>query len=301
MNEREVTALLERRAAAVATSDPPIDAILDAGGRDSGGHRHRRAFLAAAAALMLVVAAGVAWDSARDESSPSLPTDAPLPTHEGFRWVGMNGIAVEVPLSWATDAVHCGTPLSDTVVFPAGVKANCGLGATKSFSVARFVVASTSGGLQNVTHRSTTIDGVPARVGDASRVFSTGTPDPGNGCSGSSLGCFPLYGGAIYVPSRDVVIWVESPHKQTVTDIIDSARVIPGGYVAVPDVTGMQQSLAADTLGTLDLDPEPQCPGGGHVCDGSLVVWRLEPAAGTIVNTGSRVAMVVASEIVATQ
>jgi hypothetical protein len=293
MNEREVTALLERRAAAVPTSDPAIDEILHAARRDSGPHRHRTAFLAAAAVLALLLGIGIVWDAARDEMSRPSPVDRPLPVNDGYRWVGMNGIAVEVPLSWATDAVRCGKPSSDTVVFHVMDVQNlsCGLGATADFSVIDFEVASTSGGLQNVTDRSTTIDGVPARIGDASRVISLGTPDPADGCSGSALGCFPLYSGAIYVPSLDVVVWVESPHKQTVTDIVDGARVIPDGYVAVPDVTGMQQSVAADTLGRQGLAPDSVCPHGAPACDGSLTVDQIFPLPGSVVPAGSHVAM----------
>jgi hypothetical protein len=79
MSERDVTTLLERRAAAVSASDPPLEEILRA--RQPGGHRRLAAILAAAA-VAVALAASLTWVLARDRA-PSQPTGAPHNVRSG--------------------------------------------------------------------------------------------------------------------------------------------------------------------------------------------------------------------------
>jgi hypothetical protein len=294
MNEREVTALLERRASVVPTSDPPTDAILDAARRGPARHRHRKAFLAAAAALVLVVGAGVAWDAARNQSSPPLPTDTPLPVHEGYRWVGMNGIAFEVPASWTTSDSVCADPTVDTVVVDWRGRDACPAGILPSVSSLHLGTLDARNFIAEVAppraRHTISIDGVAA--------IRTDLVDLACGGPISAQDCTSVFGASVLIPSKNVLAWVVSPRRSIVIDIFDSARTIPDGYLAVPDLSGMSASRAADALGALGLDPDPLCPDGGQVCGGDLIVRRLDPPPGTVVAFGSHVSMVLGPEIV---
>jgi hypothetical protein len=289
MNERDVTALLERRATAVPTSDPPIDEILEAVRRGPRRHRHRNAFLAAAAVLALIVGAGVSWDAARDESSPPLPTDTPLPVHDGYRWVGMNGIAIEVPASWAMSDGTCAPESLDTVVFEQAFDETCQ--DPRVDPDASSLHFETLESRNFIAEMAAPQEQHTISIGRA-QALVTDTLDIS--CGPTTLGpCVPVFGSSIEVPSRNVLVWVESPAHATPGDILATARTIPEGYVAVPTVIGREQWRAADQLGRLGLRPKSLCPGGGHVCDGALPVRRQEPAPGTIVTMGSPVRMVV--------
>jgi hypothetical protein len=298
MNDRDVTALLERRAGAVSTSEPPIDAIVAAARAGRPDRRRRAAFLAAAAVLVLILGSGAAWIAERDHASstgpvsPSRPTGLPtqplLPPEHGFRWAGLGTIAFRVPSSWTTSDGGCSDATVGTVVVNPPRSDICAQvwPGKSSLHLAdldpRNFIAEMepSGGEHHVS-----IDGVPALVTDP--------VDLSCGRDATSP-CASLYGVSVEVPSRNVLAWAVSPSRSTAVDIAASARVIPDGYSAVPSLVGAPQSNAADALGQLGLAPETLCPGGGHVCDGGFTVAQTDPLGGSIVPDGSVVQMLAA-------
>jgi hypothetical protein len=287
MNDRDVTALLERRAAAVPSSRPPIDAIIDAapGGRP---HGHRTAFLAAAAVLALVIGAGVVWDSSRDDASPPPPTDTTLPVHDGYRWFAMNGIAVEVPASWTTASVGSCPPESvDAVVFDQEANAVC--------QDPRIDPQASSVHFESLDSRNFIAEMArPSQQHTISigghRALATDLVEL-NCPPRSPVDCESVSGASVEVSELDVVIWVESPNPSTVEDVLASARALPDGYVAVPDLTGAAHSSAGRTVLELGLKPESLCSDGGQVCDLGLTIAQTDPLAGSVVPIGSVVAL----------
>jgi hypothetical protein len=293
MNEREVTALLERRAATVPPSEPPIDAIF---GTASGTrrHRHRTAFLAAPAVLTLIIGGGVAWEAAQDHS-PSVPAlaDSPLPTHEGYRWVGMSGIAVEVPDSWTTSDNTCAPEAVDTVVF-----GHSGVDTCQDPRVdprASSLHFETLDSRNFIAEMASSSEQHAISIGDLSAYrtdpIELNCPQP------RPDDCESVFGGSVEIAATGVLVWVESPDRATVTAVLGSIRLVPDEYVAVPNVIGMAQSRAADILGKAGLSPTTQCPGGGHVCDGSFTVRRITPSTGSVVATAADVSMTVGPEV----
>jgi hypothetical protein len=286
MNEREVTALLERRAAAVPISEAPIDEIIRTS-TGAGRHRHRTALVSAAAVLALIVGAGIAWEAAQDDS-PTLPAPAgePLPVHDGYRWVGMNGIAVEVPGSWTTSVSSCTPEAVDAVVFDEHMTFPCPPRIDPRASSLHFETLDSRNFIAETARRSqqhrVSIGSVQALVTDPVEL---------NCDSGLTRRCNSVFGASIEVPSMNLLAWVESPNAAVAADVIASATQIPDGYVAVPAVTGTAQSQAADAIGKLGLTPNSLCPNGGHVCDGALSVRRTDPPAGAVIAAGSRVSI----------
>jgi hypothetical protein len=288
VNEREVTALLERRASTVTPSDPPIDEIVTTARRQSSRTGHRLAVIAGAAVLAFIVTAGMLWDAVRDESSTPAPTDTPLPVHDGYRWVGMNGIAIEVPASWQTSETGCAPEAADAVVFDYLAKLPCYPRIDPRASSLHFETLDSRNFIAEMARRSDqrrfSIDGAQA--------LRSGPVELNCGSTAADSGfCIPVFGVSIEVPSRNLLVWVESSSKVIASEVIASATPIPDGYRAVPAVGGMAQSLAADALGEQGLIPNSLCPNGGHVCGGGLIVDRTDPASGAIVAAGARVSM----------
>jgi hypothetical protein len=288
MNEREVTALLERRGAVVPPSDPPIDEILRTS-RAAGRHRHRTALLSAGAVLTLIVGVGIAWEAAQD-GAPSLPAPAasPLPTQEGYRWVGMSGIAVEVPGSWTTSESPCAPEAVDSVVFDEHMMSfPCLPRIDPRASSLHFETLDSRNFIAEMARRSQ-----QHRVSIGGGVQALVTDPVDLTCDVSlTRSCTSVFGASIEVPSMNLLAWVESPRAAVAADTISSATRIPDGYVAIPPVSNIAQAKAADAIGKLGLAPVSLCPAGGHVCEGDLAVRRTDPGAGTLVAVGTRVSI----------
>jgi hypothetical protein len=245
--------------------------------------------------LALLVGAGIAWEATQDDSSP--PTSTPLPVHEGYRWVGMNGVAVEVPDSWMTNVAICGpSALNIVVVDWRGGFACAGPGTGINPYASSLHIAKLSDARNFIAEMAPPDADHDVSIG-ALAAYRTDPielncpqPRPGD--------CTSVVGGSIEVPDADLLVWVESPHSTTVATILDSIRIIPDSQVAVPNVTGMAQSRAADRLGRLGLAPVTQCPRGGRVCDGGFIVRWTTPETGSVIATGTEVTMVVSSDVV---
>jgi hypothetical protein len=204
----------------------------------------------------------------------------------------MNGIAVEVPASWTTSDGTCAPESLDTIVFEQAFDETCqDPRVDPDASSLHFETLGSRNFIAEMTapHEQHTVSlgGVQALVTDTIEI----------NCLPTTLGpCMPVFGSSIEVPSRNVLVWVESPARAIPGDILATATGIPDGYVAVPTLIGQAQWRAADHLGRLGLDPTSRCPGGGHVCDGALIVRRTEPLSGSVVAAGSEVAIVLSSE-----
>jgi hypothetical protein len=124
VNDQSLTDLLESRAADVPVGPPPLAEI-------HRGARRRRSYgvLVVAAAAAATIGVVALWPGPSDPGRDSTPvaTDAPSPDvpPAGFRWVGMDGVAVAVPREWGTNATRCGTPMRDTAIVDVGAVDAC--------------------------------------------------------------------------------------------------------------------------------------------------------------------------------
>jgi hypothetical protein len=243
--------------------------------------------MAAAAVIALISAAGAAWDATRHDTAPARPVETSLPAHEGYRWVGMNGIALEVPASWTTFDSGCAPNAVDSVVFDEHLKLPC--------LAQRIDPKASSLHLETLDSRNFIAEIAPPSeehrisVGGVQALVTD--PVELNCPSGTHSSCVPVYGVSIEVPSMNLLAWAESPTAAIAADTIASATPIPDGYVAVPAVNDLAQAHAATLIGKRGLSPESMCPSGGHVCDGDLAVRRTDPVAGTVVAAGARVSI----------
>lgn len=281
MNEDEATRLFSRAAQAI----PPVR-LAPAHQLISGGKRLQRrqrllGVVGVAAAAALTVGAGALWlpgSSGSADAPPAGnetnagPTENDLPAApSGTRWLGFNGVMVAVPRSWSVNDTRCGQPLSDTVVFhDTGDVRDCLAPGSDRFSLLRAVSLSSPVGSRwrGMEGEAEDIDGVPA-----TRV---------NRCDSSVS---PMCNDALIVPSRDAVFLVALPDDAGAA-VLDSARLVPDGYSAVPSLLGIHSFDAEDVVSEAGLTFEPPCR--AENCRFALLVFQ-EPLAGSIVTSGSAV------------
>lgn len=226
MNDDNLTDLLEARAADVPVGPPPLAQMH----RDAV--RRRRSYvagLAAAAAVVVTVGAVAVWPdgsgSERDSvplasDSPSQPASDDVPP-AGFRWVGIGQAAIAVPDSWATNAIGCGTPQTDTVVVDVSVIEACAMPYPKDTS---------SVWLRERQPVDEIATWTPVEVDGEEALRS---PDERfDGFRGATL-----YRASIYLRGRDVVFEASSTVSQEVVDEVLSRITILDTLVAVPGVS----------------------------------------------------------------
>jgi hypothetical protein len=275
--ETQTRDVLVRAADQVDVEPPPIDAMLG-----SVARRRRRiaAAIAGLSAAAVVVAVAVVNSGGDERRAPSTSTPTAPTTAPGTRLVGMNGVMVSVPLDWGTNRVKCGTALADTVYFDTGEVRLCRVVPTRPVSVLRISDVGENDSafqLAQEAHQPTTIDGVEA----FRRPTRNSTPacpmsrpmDVRVECGGVS------YDGVLYVPSLGVVFSVSATSRGVVDPILDSAHLIPDGYVAIPlNTTGSElQALGLQVDLRGDIDPDRVAP--------------TQPQVGTVVAIGSGVSV----------
>ncbi|MFY9914590.1 MAG: PASTA domain-containing protein, partial [Nocardioidaceae bacterium] len=220
--------------------------------------------------------------------SPTGGERTALQTPVGTRLVGYGGVAVAVPDGWGVGQTRCGTPIRDTVDFrPHRIgDRSCYL----PQRVSSLTVASTSyaGAATDV--------GRAKLAGDIDGVYFFRTPlrQTCPEWPAGRSGCRSLWHGALVVPSRDVVLTVDSRHKATVSSVLGSMRLIPDGYTAVPDFTGLWDGRATPLAQQAGLVWKSACPAGSQ-CDMS-VIEATDPAAGSVVPVGTTVTQVSPAE-----
>jgi hypothetical protein len=272
--ETQTRDVLLRAADEVVVEPPPIGELLG-----SAARRRRRivAVVAGVSAAAVVVAVAVV-SSGGHESGPvtsTTPTTAP-----GTRLVGMNGVMVSVPAAWANDRVKCGTPIGDTVMWDTATVQLCQIVPSPEVSVLQIADVGQNNSALSLAQRARE----PVTVGglEAYRLpthhFAPSCPASGPG--GKPVQCpYPRYEGTLFIPSLAVVLFASSPHRGVVDPILDSARLIPDGYVAIPS------AATGSELQTMGLDIDLQ---GGV---GPFKIASTDPPAGDIVAIGSTVSV----------
>ncbi|MBA3266144.1 MAG: META domain-containing protein [Nocardioidaceae bacterium] len=210
----------------------------------------------------------------------------------GNRLVGMNGIAVEVPKDWGTNETQpakCdgeSVPVANTVVFPV----EGGLFLTpcmlpQGWSSLHVVSLDDSAVAEAIPDYEAAgdIDGVP--------VFRSHVRPRICGRS-----CLPnQFNGALILPSENVLMFVNSPQKSIIEDVLGSVRLIPEGYTAVPNLAGLyDDSEVAPIVQEAGLIWENRCPEGAD-CD-IAPIEATDPAAGSVVPVGTPVRAVSADQ-----
>lgn len=281
MTDQELPDLLDRLASRHAVGAPPTDAMLAAASR-----RHRRratwAAVGTIGAVAAVMVAGVVLPRLPDGRTP--PQGVPLTSSPGgFRLVGVGHLGIQVPDSWATNALHCDQPTADTVVVN-GAMAD---GASRLCLV--------------------TVPTVPDTVqlleGDLAPHLPLGAEAPVAGQSARRNGpicetsdparCW----GEVYFPDDDVSLVAGSSTAEGVDAILDRIIALGPDQVPVPGrsyVAGNRRSGPATSaqdyavqLRALGLVPELVAdPHPGWPID---YIVSVEPETGTILEPGDTV------------
>ena len=282
--EQDTRQLFQDAAAHMPRTQPPLEELIREGRRTK--RLRGTALVMTAAASVAVVAVGGFLIAPTLSSTDSLAKDSAITTPEalsvppGRRLVGMNGIAVEVPANWGVNEIRCGQPTRDTVVFERGQPARSCFLASKVSSLH----------LATVGLRFTREFLGMARHGGAIEDVGTSRSAIARlGCGGVLENQCPAFVGSLVVPTRDVVMWVNSQHRLVVEDILGSARLIPQGYAAVPDLSGMDETAATKAAEEAGLSYDSQCPDGTTRCDVDPPIQSTDPAAGSVVSVDTTV------------
>lgn len=283
MNEDEARRMIDEAAESLPPmSLGPTQELIRGGRRVQRRHR-LMAVGSVTATVALVVGGATAWlpgstgsaDAPAVDEQTAAPLDLPI-APEGTRWVGHNGVMVAVPDRWSTNDTRCGQPLSDTVDFSdSGAVRSCLVRGSERFSVLRPIDLSSPVGdiwLDIQQGDAVTIDGTPARR--TSYCLVSDPPD----CSS-----------ALVVPSVDAVFVAEFQRNDVAQPVLESARLVPDGYTAVPSVVGLGADEDVDSLmSEAGLEWTPRCPSNA----GCEIAVATEPQAGTVVPEGTTVTAV---------
>lgn len=240
--------------------------------------------IAAAATVLVLVGTGW-WIWTRGEPTNREPapagqvrrapstTLAPMPTAPfGTKIVGYRGIMLTLPGKWATVA-NCGQAGHRILRFPTDPPvSNCPYFRRHSSTGVVSFYNSTVGppGLLGKTVPGREIGGVQVRLTDVIRLRS-------------------LYDQALAVPSKQFYVDVFAPRRALVNRIIKSARAVPAGYTAVPEVVGSRKSSAIRQLTAAGLRPSKPKPPLVLCCPVRPVRVAVQhPAAGSVVRVGTR-------------
>ncbi len=296
--EEDLRRLLNDAATEIPAGNAPIAELVREGRRSKKLRYIVQAASVTAAVAVIAVGAFIVGPSvggsgnltAQPTTSPSgpdvsggattEPTASPseLAVPAGTRLVGMNSVAVEVPEIWSVNQTKCGTATSETVVFePTPARPTC-------FRPERFPSLHV-GSLDDPMGRSYVNEAKPAGYLDGVAVSRLAVHTQVCSSEASNL-CFSI--GALVVPSKDVVMWVRAPEESTIRQILNSARLMPEGYTAVPDVTGLYlDSEVKPLVESVGLLWENRCP-DGYVCDIGPIE-ATDPAPGSVVPLGTTV------------
>lgn len=276
MNEDQIRELLRKGIDDIRVGPPPTDQLVSRGGRPAWLRHGLPAFATAmAVAIVLVGVFSLRLFSAGTDQAADPPKGNASQAPAATRLVGMGSVAVAVPEDWATNDLHCETPMSDTVVFRSEGTRLCSVVPAPVVSSLE-IVATWSDWAQPWLRQAQPageVDGVPVE-----RVATRSTP------SGTAIG-------ALVIKSEDVVFSVTSPDASTVDAILDSLVVLPESYVTVPyDPNGptastRQRMLDAGLEVKVQEEHRPGLSAG--------VLLDTEPELGSVVPVGSTVTLMV--------
>ena len=232
MNEPYARTLLEDAVRDLEVSRAPSGDLVVQGRR-----RHRITRLAqvgGVVAAVVLITSGALWladDDAAHRGSPQpagpTPTTTTSPsgnenaTPAGNRLVAYGPIAVTVPSSWETDRIGCrGGVVEDAVVFEPSRHDDCPL-VQGDFSSVHF------GPIDSWTPQPKAFDALSIETIGSVEVQRSG------------VGWLFQYGGGgvtkemraavLFIPSADVVMWVQSPDPAVVERVMDSVQAVPDG------------------------------------------------------------------------
>ena len=295
MNDDKATRLFSRAADSIPPIPrPPAEQLIQQGKRVQRRQRLLRAGSVAAVAA-LIIGAGALWlpGSSGSAQPPiatnqttaphdSVPSDTrersnrgELPTApDGTRWLGYQGVMVAVPTDWRTQSGGCvDLPLSSTVFFEASQELTCAGIRPPGVSSLRIYDGD-----------SEHIEGLLPELGQAPPVNGLNVRRKPTRMEGET----EIAEGVLLVETANVLLWADSPDPAVVDAVLDTARLIPGGYTAVPDVSGMfDDSNIAPLMNEAELQWSPRCPRGSD-CDNDAVT-ATNPRAGSVVPVATTV------------
>lgn len=160
--------------------------------------------------------------------------------------VSFRGIEILVPATLSFNATHCGAAREDTVVQEDGPVRACFLAQKPGLTVVR-IEEFAGDQVPGVVTRAVQLDGVPALRG-------VGTPIHHRGIQS-----------VLAVPSRRVLIAVESPDTALRERIIDSARIVEIDSTGCPSTIESPDPPPTDRRGATD-SLVPDQPSGATIC-----------------------------------
>ncbi len=247
--------------------------------------RHRRTsqVFGAAVAVVAVILSGIALQAninGRQTADPSPSLVVPPRTQS----VGFKGVAVTISDDWRVYTGverECGTT-QNTVMFvrrepfdlPAGL---CGPAERNSSLHLVSVADEDMAPIVEDARAAGSVDGV--------ELFKTSLSP--QGCNTKRCEQHQFHQ-ALIVPSKGMLMYVDSPRKSIIRDVLPSVRIIPQGYSAVPDVSGLTDD--SDTTSVIEeagLIWNNRCSEDA-VCDMDPVA-ATDPRVGSVVPLGTTV------------
>jgi DNA-directed RNA polymerase specialized sigma24 family protein len=249
--------------------------------------RSRWVLVAAATTIIVSLVAGAVVLN-RDENSPPAAAPAfspgpaaagpfPVPklpdTISGLKLVGFEGLMLAVPDSWRQLSSRCRTTAHDVVLYPTERDRHPCLahadGATVSFGRASLL----------------DLPSVNRSYGDGpiDRVVVTSMIERRSG--------FVQFAALL---DADVVVAVRAPDRRQVSMIVSTVQRLPRGCVLVPDVLGLEPTLAGSTLTFAGLHSLVFADSSVSGTDIPLEVAKQTPEVGTVMPSGATVNLGVA-------
>lgn len=300
MNEREATAYVAALTQTVPDSDAPLGDLLVGGAAARARHRRRQVVGSVLAVALVAGGIGVGTVVAGGRPSPdgdTAPADQGQDTVDltpGTRLVGAalpgGTLTLEVPDSWRTSPAQCRTSGESVLATPGPVE--CvdpqRIGTYGASSVESVVVAPVDSDAGAAIRRSlgssapevpvvtrSTAHGVEVEIVEG--LCTTLVADfeaPGESYDTSTCTA------TLVVPGLEAAVNVTADGAVEVAAVVESLRALPAGRTLVPGLSaGTTATEAVDVMASLGLDAGSASPGA--------VVTRTEPAAGSVVATGS--------------
>jgi hypothetical protein len=239
--------------------------------------RTRRYAVTGVALTVAAVIAATTWAVRPGDGHPPAATTPPA-----TRLVGIGHAAIAVPTQWATNQLHCGTPLKDTVIIDAGPQNLCLVDRPK--------------GVESVMVRS----GKPVDF-HADETFQLGSvraERQRTTCTVNSLNRVTVCSGAVFIPSLNVSFQAESSTSAgEVHSILARITIVPD-RVGVPEPLFSESNPAArfgeqyaDRLTALGLKPSIQTRKSPGSIPGTVLA--VSPSPGTMLMPGATVTVTV--------
>lgn len=273
MSEIDLPGQLEAAVARLDVGPPPVDTLL------ARGRRRRRRRTAGQTALTVVAIAAVGWLGValpEDDRVPEPPTTAASTTDppDGSRLFGYGNAFFVLPETWGVDALHCGTPVENTVI------TNLGNGATELCLIERPPVdvveiwyGKPRQGHAFGRYDPTSVDGVPAEITPV-RCWQSQTRQ--------------LCRRALHVPSSNVTFVAEGPDDADLDTLLGRVEILED-RVVVPFAHDGELIPVLEAAG-VDVRTREQVE---HGRDAGTVL-SVSPVPGSVVRRGDVVTVTVA-------